>query len=98
MSVENATITKTPRGSEKMKPSQFLFLFLFVCREKLKREMEKMKPFSKNNLFCISRETKGKRIIMGFNNRIIKARYTSAAKCLAYGRNASKACDKHTQT
>jgi len=58
---------------------------------------EKMKPFSKNNLFCICfcflsvRETKGKRIIMAFNNRIIKARYTSAAKCLAYGR---KKCEQ----
>lgn len=94
MSVENATITITPRGSEKKTK-----LVSFCSRiQKLKREMEKMKPFSKNNLFCISRETKGKRIIIGFNNRIIKARYTSAAKCLAYGKNANKACDKHTQT
>lgn len=68
---------------------------MFVCRKTEKRD-EKMKPFSKNNLFCISRETKGKRIIMGFNNRIIKARYTSAAKCLAYGRNANKACEINT--
>lgn len=65
-------------------------------REAQKREMEKMKPFSKNNLFSITRETKGKRIIMGFNNRIIKARYTSAAKCLAYGRNVNTHKHKHT--
>lgn len=59
----------------------------------------KIKPFV-NNLLCMfffffSRETKGKRIIICFNNRIIKEHYTSAAKCLAYGRNANKARDKH---